>query len=67
VTLLSTCLTPNACTSLSNSAGAEVPFTVSSGTITVTTASTPEPSTLLLSLLAIPVFAWRSKKCVRRA
>jgi hypothetical protein len=54
------CGTP--CTSLSDSAGANVPFSVVNGTINVTaSASIPEPSTLLLALFVLPVIAFRRR------
>ncbi len=62
VTISPNCNTANACTSLSNLAGANVPFTVTNGTITVTTSSTPEPSTFLLGLAGLPLLALLRKR-----
>src|ERR1700733_2197303 len=45
ITVISTCLTANSCTSLSDSAGDNVAFSVTNGTVTVTGVTTPEPST----------------------
>jgi hypothetical protein len=55
VTLATGCSVMSSCTSLSDNAGHSVGFSTSNGTITVTGASVPEPSTLLLALLALPV------------
>jgi len=61
VTLATSCGAP-LCSSLSDSSGANVPFTVSNGTITVTTSGVPEPSSFLLALGLLPIIAWRRKK-----
>jgi hypothetical protein len=53
-------------TSLSDSLGANVAFTGSNGILTITApAATPEPSTFLLTLLGLPVFAWVRRKRFR--
>ena len=63
VSLVSTCATINSCTSLSDAAGANLAFAANGGNITVTaSAMTPEPSTLLLALCAIPALAWKRRK-----
>jgi hypothetical protein len=59
VTIVPDCSNPNACTSFSDSAFNNVPFSLgSNGTITVTgTSGVPEPATLLLALFAVPAIA----------
>ena len=56
VALATDCSSGLFCTSLSDSAGSKVLFTVASGTINVTTVA-PEPSTWFLALTAIPFLA----------
>jgi hypothetical protein len=69
VTLIPDCLDANSCTSLSDSAFNDVPFGVVNGNITVTAGSesgVPEPSTLLLVLLALAAIGagvWRKGRC----
>ena len=59
ITISTTCGTP--CSSLSDSLAANVPFTVTNGTINVTASAVPEPSTLLLALFVLPAIAFRRK------
>jgi hypothetical protein len=62
VTLAASCGSPDSCTSFSDSSGANITsFVVNPGTISVT-ATVPEPSTLGLSLLALPAIVRRRRK-----
>lgn len=62
VSIVPDCSTVNACTSLSDANFNSIPFSVANGTITVTTTSSPEPSTLLLALFAVPAIVLRRRK-----
>lgn len=62
ITIVPNCVTANACTSFSDADGDPLAFTVAGpGTITVTpsTNSAPEPSTIFMSLTALAAVAWR--------
>jgi len=62
VTITPGCSVPSACTSLSDSGGANVLFSLVNGAITVTaplTGAVPEPSTWLLALVGIPAMGWK--------
>jgi hypothetical protein len=63
VTIAPDCSVFSNCTSFSDSNFNDVPFTVSNGTITVTSEA-PEPSAFLLSLLIVPMIALRRRKGV---
>jgi hypothetical protein len=68
-TIAPDCPAANSCTSLWDSAGNSVPFSLTNGTITlVEPVFGPEPSTVLLVLLAVPAMAvWKRTRRDRSA
>ncbi len=66
VTIIPDCSNLNLCTSLSDLSATTIPVVVQNGTINVTTTTgVPEPSTLSLLSLSVPVVLWYNKRRAR--